>query len=288
MFITSKNAFFCLEKQDHTLLKLHFFPLFQLIVNNNGGRVTGKFLSVSNNNLERSSSLKSNGAGSHLFQFTSSLRASMRSKLSHASNLLLYSEESRAAKVTVFVLMALAFCWVPYFSMILVNLFVDNGPPKWANFLGIICGLSNSAISPILYAFRSKRVQRDVKKALGLFSSRRKSSRHVLRKRITKENKNQLEQNFREIDFTKKLHSKIKRVKSLSCPQLLVSSVGENESSTTCTLSSTSKTFQDQKIICDGDNEEHQPMLLAKMFFKNCWSDLPKPPINETKPDVML
>ena len=40
--------------------------------------------------------------------------------------------------------------------------------------------------------------------------------------------------------------------------------------------------------ICDGDNEEHQPMLLAKMFFKNCWSDLPKPPINETKPDVML
>ena len=190
----------------------------------------------------------------------------MRSKLSHASNLLLYSEESRAAKVTVFVLMALAFCWVPYFSMILVNLFVDNGPPKWANFLGIICGLSNSAISPILYAFRSKRVQRDVKKALGLFSSRRKSSRHVLRKRITKENKNQLEQNFREIDFTKKLHSKIKRVKSLSCPQLLVSSVGENESSTTCTLSSASKTFQDQKIICDGDNEEHQPMLLAKMF----------------------
>ena len=203
----------------------------------------------------------------------------MRSKLSHASNLLLYSEESRAAKVTVFVLMALAFCWVPYFSMILVNLFVDNGPPKWANFLGIICGLSNSAISPILYAFRSKRVQRDVKKALGLFSTAKKSKSysHVL-KRKTKE-KDSLQEH---------LHSKIKRVKSLSCPQLLVSSVGENESSTTCTLSSTSKTFQDQKIICDGDNEEHQPMLLAKMFFKNCWSDLPKPPINETKPDVML
>ena len=99
-------------------------------MNNNGGRVTGRFLSVSNNNLERSSSLKSNsnGAGSHLLQLTSSLRASMRSKLSHASNLLLYGEESRAAKVTVFVLLALAFCWVPYFSMILVNLFMDNGP----------------------------------------------------------------------------------------------------------------------------------------------------------------
>ena len=266
-----KMPFFCLEKQDHNLLKLHFFPLFQLIVNNNGGRVTGKFLSVSNNNLERSSSLKSNGAGSHLFQFTSSLRASMRSKLSHASNLLLYSEESRAAKVTVFVLMALAFCWVPYFSMILVNLFVDNGPPKWANFLGIICGLSNSAISPILYAFRSKRVQRDVKKALGIFSNTKKSSSQVLRKTKEKRRNNLDEQ-----------HSKVKRVKSLSCPQLLVSSVVENETSSTCTLS---KTFQD-KIICDND-EEHQPMLFAKMFM-NCWSDLPKPPNIETKRDVML
>ena len=128
----------------------------------------------------------------------------MRSKLSHASNLLLYGEESRAAKVTVFVLLALALCWVPYFSMILVNLFWDNGPtpiPKWANFLGITCGLSNCAISPILYAFRSKRVQRDVKKALGIFSNTKKSSSQVLRKTKEKRRNNLDEQ-----------HSKVKRV----------------------------------------------------------------------------
>ena len=104
--------------------------------------------------------IKSNG--SHLLHLTTNLRASMRSKLSHASHLLLYGEESRAAKVTVFVLAALVFCWFPYFGVIFVQLIMDNILPKWINLLALTCALSNIAISPILYAYRSKRIIRYV------------------------------------------------------------------------------------------------------------------------------
>ena len=84
----------------------------------------------------------------------------MRSKLSHASHLLLYGEESRAAKVTVFVLAALAFCWLPYFGMLLFHLSIylsmeeEMLQSKWLNLLALTCGLSNIAISPVLYAYR--------------------------------------------------------------------------------------------------------------------------------------
>ncbi len=64
------------------------------------------------NNLSRSPSMKS--TTSNLIHLTSNLRASMRSKLSHASHLILYGEESKAAKVTILVVLSILFCWAPY------------------------------------------------------------------------------------------------------------------------------------------------------------------------------
>ena len=65
-----------------------------------------KYLDVNNyGDLYRSPSMKS--TGSNILHLTSNLRASMRSKLSHASHLLLYGEEGRAAKVTILVVLSI-------------------------------------------------------------------------------------------------------------------------------------------------------------------------------------
>lgn len=197
----------------------------------------GNYLGVSNNNLSRSPSVKSNG--SNLMNLTSNLRASMRSKISHASHLLLYGEESRAAKVTIFVLLAIAFCWIPYHGMALYNLFSTFFEekifqmPNWINILALICGLSNTVLSPILYAYRSKRVQKDVRKVLGL--SIRPKAANLYR------NPNA---------------AKVRRLKSFSCPQLLVSSVNDNNETTN---NSTSKSFITQFSLRNPGPESSVP-----------------------------
>ena len=173
-----------------------------------------KYLTVSNNNLVRSPSTKS----SNLLHLTSNLRASMHSKLSHASNLLLYGEEGRAAKITIFVLLSVAFCWIPYSVIVFYDTSYPNHTlPNWMSFGALLCSISNIAFSPILYAFRSQRVQRDVKKVFGCMTSK----------------------NVRPL--CKPDSAKIRRLKSLSCPQLLISSVADNDNSTT--TNTNSKTF---------------------------------------------
>ena len=167
----------------------------------------GKYLQVetNNNNLSRSPS----SVSSNIFNLTSSLRASMRSKLSNAS--LFYGEESRAAKITILVVLSIFFCWLPTAFVTLYTQFYEK-LPLWTYDLALICSLCNSIFSPVLYAFRSKRVQRDVKKVF----LKTKSQRN----RIGDPNK-------------------VRRLKSLSCPQLLISSVNENEK--TLTISHTEK-----------------------------------------------
>ena len=70
---------------------------------------------------------------------------------------------------------------------------------------------------------------------------------------------------------------KVKRLKSLSCPQLLVSSENENESST---MISKTATFQEHLL-----KSEHQPIVIEKMF-QDSWTNIPNQ--HETKADVML
>ena len=165
-----------------------------------------KYLCVSNNNLVvRSPSTKS----SNLLHLTSNLRASMRSKLSHASNLLLYGEEGRAAKVTIFVILSVFFCWIPYNLYVFYDTFhTDVILPDWMGFTALLCSIMNTVLSPILYAFRSKRVQRDVKKVFGCMNT----------------------SNTRPL--CKPDSAKIRRLKSLSCPQLLISSFDNDTSKT--------------------------------------------------------
>ena len=104
----------------------------------------------------RSPSVKS--TGSNLSQFASSLRASMRHRVSYASAMLIYHrEESRAATVTLLVLASLLLCWSPFF--VVSSLVVFWGIPfedgfAWIKLLALLCVLCNTVTSPILYAYR--------------------------------------------------------------------------------------------------------------------------------------
>lgn len=142
----------------------------------------------------RSPSIKS--TGSNVFRFTSNLRQSMKHRLSNASALFMYREEGRAAKVTILVVFMVLLCWTPFFAVRIVRVFTDQVIPKWVNSIGSLGGLLNTVLSPVLYAYRSKRVQRDLRRLLG----RRRQN---------------------------KINAKVKRMKSFSCPQLLISSHNE-------------------------------------------------------------
>ena len=196
--------------------------------------IYSRYLGVSNNNLYRSPSMKSS-TGSNILHLTSNLRASMRSKLSHASHLLLYGEEGRAAKVTILVVLSIAFCWLPHCAVTFYGLFHDQTKsarpllPLWTFDLALICSLCNTIFSPILYAYRSQRVQRDVKKVFGCKMLKGQAPIKAAKPK------------------------KLQRLKSLSCPQLLISSADENVNE---------KTFSSQ--FTTRSSFEREPMIFNK------------------------
>lgn len=122
--------------------------------------------------VSRSRSPSVRSTGSNIAVFTSNLRTSMRHKISNASAIFTYREEGRAAKVTVLVLVMILTCWGPYFTLGLVDTFTNQqqsqGLPSWVGSLVLALASSSSVLSPLLYAYRSRRVQRDIKRVLGM------------------------------------------------------------------------------------------------------------------------
>jgi hypothetical protein len=105
--------------------------------------------------FNRSPSVKS--TGSNLSQLATSLRASMRHKVSYASAMLIHHrEEGRAATVTILVLASMLICWSPYFVVSSLQVLWNNFDQclSWIQLFAIFCVLCNSVASPILYAFR--------------------------------------------------------------------------------------------------------------------------------------
>ena len=97
----------------------------------------------------------------------------LRYRISNAS-LFLYREEARAARVSVFVLVLVVCCWMPYH--VLLALSGWSAPitghqavvPAYAYRLGLVAVLLNALASPFLYAYRSRRIQREVRRLFGL------------------------------------------------------------------------------------------------------------------------
>ena len=127
---------------------------------------SGKHLDVSLMNLQGntpSPSTKSNT--SSLSQIASNMRRSVRYKMSHANAMVLYYgniEEGRTAKITILILLTIIFCWTPYYTVITLNAvnltYVSENVTKFS----FGCAFSNTILSPLLYAYRSRRVKRDI------------------------------------------------------------------------------------------------------------------------------
>ncbi|KAG0721463.1 Alpha-1B adrenergic receptor [Chionoecetes opilio] len=99
---------------------------------------------------------------------SSQIVSSLRHRISNAS-LFLHKEESRAAKISVVVIVLVFVCWLPFHAAALLHtplLQVWLPRPAWS--VVMIMALSNTALSPYVYLYRSRRIQREVRRLLGL------------------------------------------------------------------------------------------------------------------------
>lgn len=122
------------------------------------------------------------GSDSILPSRTPSLRSTssqivhnLRYRISNAS-LFLYREEARAARVSVLVLVLVVCCWMPYHVLLALHGFAGwtNRLPSYAYHLTLVAVLINALSSPFLYAYRSRRIQREVRRLFGLPPKSRK------------------------------------------------------------------------------------------------------------------
>ncbi|XP_037092207.1 alpha-1B adrenergic receptor-like [Pollicipes pollicipes] len=89
----------------------------------------------------------------------------LKHKISNAS-LFMYREEGRTAKVSLVVVVMFFACWLPFFLCQLVGAFVAFSPS--VAHVSALLVVSNSAVSPFVYSFRSRRTQRELRRLLGL------------------------------------------------------------------------------------------------------------------------
>ncbi|KXJ73670.1 hypothetical protein RP20_CCG015280 [Aedes albopictus] len=97
-----------------------------------------------------------------------SYMTSIRHRLSNASSLFKYREESRAARISILVIIMFLVSYLPYGVLVLMQGHVDlvlvSDQALLAIFTVVIANLS----SPFIFAYRNKRVRRGVKRLLGI------------------------------------------------------------------------------------------------------------------------
>ena len=76
---------------------------------------------------------------------------------------LMYCEESRAARVTLVTVLVVSLTWTPHLAILTMS-----EPPAWLHHLTVATITSYSVISPVIFAFRSRRVQRELRKVFGI------------------------------------------------------------------------------------------------------------------------
>ncbi len=191
-------------------------------------------LGVTRTAAEKPPATKTGGAGgeskprreSRLLSNASNLnhiRMSVKRKLSNASGaLFVYRDETRAAKVTAFIVLMILGCWGPHFVLSLAKVRSWTVHP-YVDSLTLLLVTASPVLSPILYAYRSRRVQRDVRRVLGLQPNGGAGQAAILGSWDKAGNERLLRR--------ARGAAKIQRMKSFSCPQLLISSAAENASS---------------------------------------------------------
>ncbi|KAM8705470.1 hypothetical protein ACLKA7_009858 [Drosophila subpalustris] len=97
-----------------------------------------------------------------------SYMSSLRHRLSNASSLFKYREESRAARISILVVVMFVVSYLPYGLLVLLQSRLSaanfGGSTQLAIFMILLANLS----SPFIFAYRNKRVRRGVKRLFGL------------------------------------------------------------------------------------------------------------------------
>ncbi|XP_037090815.1 galanin receptor type 2-like [Pollicipes pollicipes] len=76
----------------------------------------------------------------------------------------LMTEEARAAKVSVLVVVLFACCYVPFFAIELVRVSTTQPLPSVYTHVSLIFVVSNAALAPFLYSLRARAMQAEVRK----------------------------------------------------------------------------------------------------------------------------
>ncbi|KAH8383126.1 hypothetical protein KR009_006997 [Drosophila setifemur] len=100
-----------------------------------------------------------------------SYMSSLRHRLSNASSLFKYREESRAARISILVVVMFVVSYLPFGLLVLLQSRLSaanfGGSSQLAIFMILLANLS----SPFIFAYRNKRVRRGVKRLCGLEST---------------------------------------------------------------------------------------------------------------------
>ncbi|GJQ80568.1 GPRHIS [Trypoxylus dichotomus] len=91
---------------------------------------------------------------------------SLKCRISNAS-VFRYREETRAAKISLLVIFMVLVCYAPYGLAVLLNTDLYKPKlPRFFNYVSLMLLVISDTISPFLFAYRSRRVQRELLKFL--------------------------------------------------------------------------------------------------------------------------
>lgn len=97
-----------------------------------------------------------------------SYMTSIRHRLSNASSLFKYREESRAARISILVVIMFLISYLPYGILVVIQGHVNFVSPYHQALIAIFTVVTANISSPFIFAYRNKRVVRGVKRLLGL------------------------------------------------------------------------------------------------------------------------
>ena len=94
--------------------------------------------------------------------------SSLRHRLSNASSLFKYRDESRAARISILVVIMFLVSYLPFGFLVLLQSRVPAANFEESSQLAIFMILLANLSSPFIFAYRNKRVRRGVKRILGV------------------------------------------------------------------------------------------------------------------------
>lgn len=108
---------------------------------------------------------------------------SLKTKISNAS-LFKYREETRAAKISILVIFMVFVCYVPYGLALVMNTsLLNETSPKHFNCISLSLLVLANLLSPFLFAYRNRRIQRELRRLFGLLPKKNGRELTIVRER---------------------------------------------------------------------------------------------------------